>query len=277
MKVQFYRFVLNPATQVPLFKKEKKKKDMALEALGEKYSFDYRGSQLAYVFHRIEGDYLLGSLGKRATLTRSLPPEKDFQETKEENWPHCRVFVKADGDPEEGQTIAIEFKGYIFPEPLHQLRALADKMNEELLTPEYGYTLSVNPVTTKQDFWQLVEQHKAEIEEVEFTFNAPNLFHLENELEDELKDAQKEFAGMTHASVGFHSEGGALKIPKNKFVNQSVDYISRGGGEYKLKFHKKGYVSSKKNVKSKNVEEVDVEIESTDKNLFEHIFDKIFS
>jgi hypothetical protein len=70
------------------------------------------------------------------------------------------------------------------------------------------------------------------------------------------------------------NEDGNLQVPKNQFINESVELIHKGGGKYVI--HLKGLhkrISSE--TEEKFVEVDDLEINSENKEALERVFNKI--
>ncbi len=206
------------------------------------------------------------------------PPEKKFSEKKEENWPCCDVIFNLSTDPDSGQRIAFEYKKAVFSNPYEQVKALAEEINKDLIP--FGWAIAINPITKEQKFWSIIEENKGKIEKLSLTFNAPNLFKLTNELNDELKEIQKEY-NLNKTTVEFENVDGKLKVPEDdNFVKQGVDYITRGGGEYTVTIKGKGRrrsVSSKDNIETKTFDFEDLEISASDPELLKSTIDTIFN
>ena len=274
MKFQYFTFFVNQLNQLQLIPDKRPKKEILRSILEQNLEFKHRGSQLAYVFLKSEGDYILSKIGKKSLLRKTLPPSHKFQETQEENWPHCYLLINLSGDPDSGQRIAFEIKSYVFYNPLEQLRAFSDEINAKLFSS--GYTISINPITQEQKFWQLAKENSNKIRKLSLVLNAPNLFNMKGALDDELKDLQKEFS-LTKTTVEFENPSGQLTIPEgNNFLKQGVEYITRGGGEYKLTLKSKKIISSRKNIVSKSFEDFEVNLEAKDKTTILEALDKIF-
>ncbi len=267
MKILLYRFFLNKTDQMTFFDRKDKgvgKIDLLKDVFSKQYHFRYRKSELGYVLERYEDNFIYGKLGRRSTLSRILPPERDFKKELEENWLCSNVFIRLDGEPQGGQTIAIEYHSSTFRSPLSPLQAWANKINETLSCE--GYLLSIHPVTTERDFWTLVKSSKGKIQQLVLSFSAPNLFKIENNLNDDLKKLQKEY-NATETSIGLSNPTGNLNISdSSKLVKQGVEYITKGGGDYKLRvggiFH-----SSKDKGKYKTID-LEINLETTDKGTF---------
>lgn len=282
MQIQYFTYFLNPLSTPSLFPDKRPKKEIFREILKQKnLKYKASGSDLAYVFEKEDGDYIVAKLGKKRSLKRSLPPEEGFEETIDENWPHCLVFFNLDENPNTGQKIAFEYKSNIFKVPFIQLQDLAEEFNVGLFSSNYA--VSIHPVTEERKFWDIVKQNQGKIEKVTFSFNAPNLFNLKNNLNDDLKNAQEKF-GLTKATVEFENPQGKLTLSEDdEFLQQGVEYVRKGGGDFhlKLKNGKRTVVKSEDGVMTKIVEYEDMEARIKFDNIevmnsaIKDIFDKI--
>jgi hypothetical protein len=272
IKFKYYRYVVNPISQQLLFANRQKTKKQAILAVLKSdivKNFPGKKSSLGLAVVYEEGDRIYCRFGKRAQVKRSRSAKEKFEDEKLENWPHCHMFIDMNDHP-DGQKIAIEHKTSVFVDELFPLRSLSDQVNKSLNSD--GFEMAINPITKEPSFWALVNQHEGDIEELTFNFRVPNLFKLGNTLENDLKDVQREY-GATEASLTVKNDKGGLQIPKEEpLISQSVDYIARGGGTYKLKARKKVYTNND-NVLSKTI---DVDLETQDKNVMKDIIDKLF-
>ena len=277
MKFQYFTFFLNPVAN--LFEDKRDKNEILAEVLTKKepLPYEHRAVKLAYLFTERYDGYIVGKVGRKSILKRNLPPNQKFEETTEENWPHCEILFNLSKDQNKGQRIAFELKSSVFSSPYEQLKAFSDEINSRIMMS--GYAISINPITKEQKFWSIVSENKGKMEKLSLTFNAPNLFNLKNTLTEELKEAQDSYK-MTKTIVEFENPDGQLAVPEeNDFLKQGVDYITRGGGEYSLKIKGRGrkIISSKDNIETKSFEFDDLEFK-TDlpdfiKNLIKQIFD----
>jgi hypothetical protein len=243
---QYFTYFLNPLEQSPLFVDSRDKNDIFRELLQKgKFTYKSNGVQLAFVTVKEQNGYFICKLGKKATIKRHLPPDENFEETVEESWPFATVIINTNPNNGKGQKIVFELKSNVFPSPQEQIKNLQDELNTFLLSS--GYAIAINPVTEVREFWHVVDENEGKIEKLTFSYNAPNLFGIKDSLNNELKNLEKDY-NSNRISIELENSAGLLKVPKNDLTNQSVEYITKGGGEYSLKI--KGKV--KKVLKSKD-------------------------
>jgi hypothetical protein len=267
MNLFLYRFFLNRTGQLSFLPDSKggdSRSNLLQDVFVKSYHFRQGRAELGYVCERNEDDVVFAKFGRRTTQEVIHAPENHFKREVEETWPHANVFIRLDSDPNTGQVIAVEQQHRAFYKPLSSLEALANKINETLSCE--GYFLSIHPVTTEQDFWGLVEKGGDNIEKVSFSFSAPNLLNLEGALTEDLKKLRAEY-NATETSLSLANPIGKLKIPKtSKFVSEGVEYVRKGGGEYKLKA--KGQWHRSKDMCKYNTIDVAIDLKTTDKETF---------
>lgn len=279
MKLQYYVYFLNKIEQQSLFKDERDKNEILKSVLtGKPIHYECRGVEYAFVKVFEKDNYMLARLGKKVFLKKHLSPEEQFKEYDVEDWPHCNVFIHLSGNSKNGQRIAFEYNSNIFQEPLVQLKSFEDEINAKIASS--GYIMSISPVTKEHNFWNAVEKNKDNIERLIFSFNSPNLFNLNNTLENELRDIEKKY-GSCRTKMEFENPYGKILVPRDdRLIKEGVEYIAKGGGEYKIKI-KKGAIktiSNKKNIIIKEFEnlEVDIKQETGGQASFLSIFKDIF-
>lgn len=274
MKFQYFTYFLNPLEQTPLFTDDRDKNDILRHAFTNTIEYESRGVKLAFVPMAQKDNYVVGRLGKRASIKRNSPPDQKFEETYEENWPYCYVIVNTNTENGAGQKVAFEFKSSVFPSPFEQLKHFSDELNTHLFSS--GYAIAINPVTEEKEFWKLVDQHHDKIEKLTFSFDSPNLFGIENSLTEDLKNLQKQYSS-TKVSLEMENPDGKLKVPKNDLTNQSVDYITKGGGQFALRLKgKKIVLRSKDNIRTKSFDDLDLHINGNDQQTLFNVLGKIF-
>jgi len=155
------------------------------------------------------------------------------------------------------------------------LKHFADEVNTHIFSS--GYTIAINPITEEKEFWKIVEENENKIEKLTFSFNSPNLFGIKNSLNEDLKDLQKEYSS-TKVSLELENPDGKLNIPKNDLTKQSVEYVTKGGGQYSLKIKGKykKVISSKDNIKTKTFDDLDIHINGSNQETLFSILDTIF-
>lgn len=169
----------------------------------------------------------------------------------------------------------MQYKHEVFRSPHVQLRALFEEINAVLSAS--GYVASVNPIVEPHEFWNIVENNEGQIKEFAITVRPPNLFQLENSFNDDLSHAAKIY-NTTEVEIKMRNRENALNLPQNDgFLRESVDYVTRGGGEYKLSIQNgKKIITSGNEAKTKVFEFDTLDIESTDAETFLNAMQRVF-
>lgn len=275
VRFYFYRVFVEPLKQQQLFPDRTiSKKDILRKAFVYETPQEFIAgkNQLAFINQLVDDDLIYASLAKKSEETIYHSPQEKLEAETVESWPHVRVFVNIASDPDKGQILAIESRSNVFRNTTLQLDAFQKYVNEMLKST--GYEINIHPVGSGEKFWDIINANKGQIRELTFRYSAPNLFNLKNNLNDELRDAQQEFM-LTKAKVSFENPGGQLKVdPENDFIKQSVEYVTKGGGDYVVKA--KRVYKSKDSISSQNVDEVELEVAVKDKQSFKQFCDKLF-
>lgn len=275
MKFQYFTYFLNSLEQQTLFPDTRDKNELLRNLLErDEIEYETNGAQLAFVSVRNKDNYFVGRLGRKASIKRSSPPDEKFAERREEDWPNCSIVINTNPEEGLGQKIAFELNTKVFRNPLEQLQRFSQELNSHLFTS--GYAISINPITEERKFWEIVQNNEDKIEKLIFTFNSPNLFGIDNSLNEDL-DKLHEVYLSTKVSLELENPDGKLLVPENELTKQAVEYITQGGGQFSMKIkgkHQK--ISSKDNIKSKVVDDIEIDVENATPETLREIFDRIF-
>ncbi len=275
VRLYFYRVFVEPLKQQQLFpNKQLSKQDVLRKAFLSKEPQEFLAgkNQLALITQLEHDDLIYASLAKKSEETIFHSPQEKLEAETIESWPHVRVFISTSPNHNRGQVLAIESKSTVFRNTTIQLEAFQRHANK--LLESTGYEINIHPVVSGDKFWDIINANRGQIRELSFRYSAPNLFSLNNNLNTELKDAQREFM-LTKARVSFENPSGQLNIdPQNDFIKQSVEYVSKGGGDYTVKARR--VYKSKDSISSQNVDEVELEVAVKDENSFKQFCDKLF-
>lgn len=280
MKLQFFRIFIAQSSQLSLLADTTiTKGELISEAFGQQEEPMYYTSgesEYAYVVHKKTGNYIYASLAKKGRVKIQHSPEEDFEIEAVDTWPRVPLLINTDSDPENGQSIAIELNGSIFQHPHVQIRILVSELNKTILKRK-GYEMAIHPISEQNEFWDVVSRFEGSINSLEFEFSAPNLFNSTDSLNDELRDARDHF-GMTKASIKVENSDGELRVPSdNNFIKQGVNYITEGGGEYKIKLKNRNIITGADSIKSKEINETELEIAASNKETLKEFCDTLFS
>lgn len=278
MKFQYYRIFVERVKQQSLLDEPHiEKQDLLYEAFNQRTPLHFRngGQKLAFVAQKESEPYILGSLAKSTTVSIQHAPEENFETEEMTSWPRVPIVISVSSDEVVGQCIAIGINQQVFEHPLVQLKKLAEELNRLVLKPK-GFEMIINAVTYETNFWHTVDEYKGKIKSIKFNYASPNLFNTEDKLNDELRHARDVF-GATNSSVELENDEGGLNVPEDDpFMKQSVDYVTKGGGDYKIKLTKRRTVTSEDSVAAKEVDETEIEISAKTKSTLKEMCDKLF-
>jgi len=276
MKFQYFRFFLSPIDG-NLFSQIPDSRENAIKTVfNNNYDDYYRGMNYSIRYVNQIENIVCFKIAKHTSIKRNKSPEENFEPEQVDHWPYIHMIIGLCDkiNNTHGQIIAVEHKPSVIKSPITILRHWADKRNEDLY--KFGYVLSINPISYKKSFWNIVNQYKGQIEELVFEYSMPNLFNTGDSLEQDLKNANKNF-NATQAKIVFTNKNGSLSLSENNtLLQQSADYVDNGGGEFKIK--KKGessYIMSAKTIKTQNVDIEDLNIETKTPKAMLDILNKV--
>ena len=261
---------------LPAFLDNRDKNEILKDVLNEKIEYQKWQSNLVFIPWRSETDYLHAQIGKRATITRSLPSEHSFEEVSEPNYPHCELFFYFSPDNWEGQKIAFEVNSTVFQNVHNQINIFSDELNKKLFN--FGYAISISPVLEKNSFWSVVKQYEGKIEKIAFSFAVPNLFNIKDSLNDDLKETWAMY-NATNIKTELENKAGNLQLNEsNQFLRQSVDYTEKWWWEYeiRIKWATRKIIKSSKNIKTRDLGDIEFELKSSDPVTFLEAIKRIF-
>lgn len=270
MKFEYFRFLLTPVKEpeLPLVKRmERSELVQDIFSDGKHYKFKSGRATYGFVTKRKQGSLIQARIGKLTTARLHSSPDKGFAEKIEEDWPGSNVFINLDDEKESGktrdigQTIAFELNRSAIANSVNCLRALADSINQTII--HHGYYITINPILMpKKSFWSVVDEYDGKIKKIILTYTPPNLFNLQNSLEDDLRTANENF-NTTSTQIVLENEVGHLKLPKeNQLLQQSAEYIDLGNGSFSLHLRdgKTKVVKSESGVKTETFSGVEMNL-----------------
>lgn len=288
MRLEYFRYLLSPLKQSRLAFVEELSREEVIRKIfsSEKiYTFPYGRNKgtFGFVTKLIHNKKAFGRIGRQKKTKLHLSPAEGFQEKQEEDWPGSHIFINLDDEKTTGQTeksgqvIAIQSNRAVISNPTNCLRALADKINQEVR--EYGYYLTINPILQeKKNFWSVVDKYDGHIKKVVLIYTPPNLFELKNKLEDDLKRANENF-NTTKTEIVLENNSGDLRLPReNRLLKESAEYVDQGGGGYIIRMKDgKEIIKSEEGVETKTFEGKELNIEGASKEDLARIIHHIFN
>jgi hypothetical protein len=222
------RFQTKLFTEKPLDEIIEHKNEFFADILRKKEDF---GLDRVHVISKClfdEDSFLLFRLAVNRSLRRET---KDFNEELMDTWP--KFYVAIWNDPEK-QIMAVEERKDAF----QQTRAVVNIIDEAVnsMLAQYGLRAYFKPLFVKEDFWQIVENYKGKIKEIEFELITPNMANIAGTVSEELKELARS-TNTSRTKIGVAADqDAALNISKNDIqVNSLVEYASEGGGSIAVK------------------------------------------
>lgn len=274
MRVEYFRFLLSRVKEpvLPFHRDTKSREEVIQELFDPKqspYRFKAGRSDYGFVSVGKAGNIVVGKFGKHSARKLHSSPDKQFKQKTEEDWPFCHVYINLDDEAKTGRTfqagqvLAIQVNYSAISNNRNALRALADHINRTLIFD--GFHISFNPILAdKKKFWTVVGEHNGNIRKLVLTYTPPNIFKLNNKLEDDLKEANSNF-NTTSTQIVLENDGGQLTLPRdNPLLEQSARYIDAGSGTYTFHLQKgKKIIRSDDGIKTEIFEGIEVELAGT--------------
>lgn len=249
------------------------RKEYLEQVFKRRIDFKHRKNTFVYVPIGIEdfedGPILIGRIGRAIATHENTPPEDGFDETTRTSWRAANVLIDT-RDHSDGQKLAFQYHANV-GKPLPIAESFVKHINE--VNPDSGWIMEINLITERKSFWDAANKHKGKITSAEFTFVTPNILNIRSRLNDELKLKRKNHNAIT-ASETLNNPDGNLNL-EGKDIEDSVNYISEGGGKSKLKVRNSTVYDSDKEEKLVEIEE-DEPLTKENKSTWKTISDILF-
>ena len=251
---------------------EHSREEYLKEVFSKTFQFEIRNSVYAYAFIGQKGSVLLGRVGKLKSETIDLGPDTGFAETNEDRW-HAANFLLDTSNGGDGQKIAFEEIAQVGSNPLSIIRSMVEHINST--NPEAKWEINANTITKTQEFWDTVNKYKNKITEMELSFVAPNLFGGRDKTTERLRAWHQE-NNMQTVDIKLRNVDGKLN-PESEDVRDSVELISEGGGNSRLKVGRETVYNSKKKAKKELVrDEENFPLSEETKSRWSELIEKFF-
>jgi hypothetical protein len=231
--------------------------------------FQYRARNYVYKYFSQDGDVIAAVVGRVHTATIGGPPEKDFQPEEVPDWGTANVFIDVSGDT-EGQKVAMQ-RAPQMSNPIEIMRALTDHINAR--DPDTDWVIAVNAISDKKEFWDAVEAHKGEITELDLVFIPPNIWGAKDETEKALK-ALHQSTNTDEVEVQLKNADGKL-VPEGEVMEQSIQYVTKGGGRAILRKGRKKLYDSESKVSVETPED-DAKVQTADEGRLKALVSRLF-
>ncbi|MHB2150310.1 hypothetical protein ACX8XP_14720 [Calditrichota bacterium LG25] len=236
----------------------RKKNEIFSDALLSIKIFRTRKSVIKHkLIYQQENAYLF-----KFAVSRSVVIEtENFTEEEIANWPSVLVFIW--NDPEK-QIIAIQQKWKAFQDTNFLAKAIIDEINSVL--SEWNLTVYYKTIFLEKAFWDLINEYKGKIKDVNFELITPNLANISDALSEEIKQlAIDTNAAKTKYELLSDPDSSIIIDEDDSRINGLVHYSSEGGGDISLRisgFKKRIHTKNSK----KHIELEEAEILKLSKN-----------
>lgn len=189
--------------------------------------FMHRKQKYVYRNYDFEINNLItGAIGRSHLVTLG---DADFMRQEYPDWKAANLFIDPTGE-DDGQKVAMH-QVPVVGTPISVMRSFTDHLNTQ--NRQADWTITVNVISSKSEFWAAVEQNKGRIGELDLTFATPNIWGGTTETENALKKLQKE-NNADEVEVKLKNADKDLKVD-SKDIRDSVEYIAKGGGSVVLR------------------------------------------
>ena len=243
------------------------------QAFGSEIRFQhYQGDYVYRPFESPDANFLVGVIAREHPITIGGPPEEQFIHKEITNWETVNVLI--DSSPrEEGQTVAMQLS---IGQPIAIFRSLVDHINASYEAAEWS--IAVNPITSREQFWSVAERYVGHIKEIDFEFAVPNIWGGQSETEKALREF-KEKNNAQEVEVKIKNRDGKLN-PDSARVRESVDYTAQGGGVSRIRDDSDTTVFSsdrEESIVTTPIIDPDPPIQEADLDLIRHLIRRIFN
>ncbi len=173
-------------------------------------------------------------LAKERRFTKQDETTYGVEPVQDHEYPYITVILET-----VAQVVLIQKKTTAFSELKDSQRALEEVFSRVGRFGRFRFVLA--PISLRRSFWDVVDTAE-EIYRLQITIEGPNFFSDAWKGEDIARKLER-FYGSTKTDVALRNDGGQLKIPREDFADP-VRVVSAGGGEYRLRFRRKGHTRS---------------------------------
>lgn len=227
---------------------EKKNQFLAEILKKENLKFEHSKSKISLRYDGSEEDVFLFRINVLRKLKRHT---SDFKIEQIEDYPAVTIAFHND---KSKQIIAIERNGKAFAFPETVSHIIENNLNRYLKSRNLA--IYIEPIYSKEDFWDVVEKYEHRISQLDFELIRPNMSNISAKIDEQLK--------LLESSVDAHRLNLKLQSSKNANlivdrrnlqIDGLVDYASQGGGNVSFKI--KGLRKKVKTTKTPTVINID--------------------
>ena len=195
---------------------------------------------------------------------------RNFTQAEVENWPSAYVIIWNHPDK---QIMAIQHKWKAFSSTQALARVITDTMNNYL--HKYNLVMVFEALREENSFWEIVEAHREDIQQVKFEIITPNLAEIYKSLNKDLLNlAQDTNSLKTELQLSTGADSHLEISQDNETINALVETAIQGGGNISIKLKglkKRKYLKNKQ----KQIEIDELEINNLTEAQLTALFNKL--
>lgn len=230
---------------------KRQKNELFRRAVSTVKTFSYsRGDIRHKVWH--DDDIFVLQIGVERDLKRIT---REFEIEDVENWP--TVYVVFNNDPAIQKCLVQQGGG--FQRTITVLKIIEQSLNAVLA--RYQLSVAFEPIYSESYFWDLVEQYRERITQIEFELISPNMSNISESLTFDLAQLNRS-TNTQRTNLQLNSDVNTALTPTadDPLIGGLVKYSSEGGGDITMRargVRKK--IHTAKGVKEITIEEIEVE------------------
>lgn len=220
----------------------------------------------------LEGELLAGEMGRDSKIKIPKYENGKFRDKEDKAYPHIHFLWNR-----SNQLILLEVNTSVFRNYETVIRSIEEHLNN-LLDP-YEYTVYIEPLTDKTEFWRVVNSFES-LYEATFEMHMPNsLGRTQRDIKEMLNYYKNEYNATNFANK-LSNDDGQLQIPQHdSFVNKALEWITKGAGIWILRGiqrgKKKKVTINSKNSKYMKTIETSIEFQNFTPEEVGNIFDDL--
>ena len=225
--------MLMPKTKEQIFS------EVLLQLKNEKYICGFIGTQQyrIYFSKTFSDTRLLLKFAKRKDITLNTATETDINKVNKDDYPFSYIIVDTNK-----QLFLIQKNKEISTNSQTLVNSVEKIFSSFLI--KRSISLRLTPITKRGTFWDAVEKNMGKISSLEFEFLSPNYLGQSYKINELMKELKSE-TNTDSMKMAIKNEKGNLTIlNKYHFFKDSLQYISNGGGKWKMKFLGGGNITS---------------------------------
>lgn len=176
----------------------------------------------------IDSEKFILNFAKKTYETIGKKTEKEIRDETVENYIPFYIILN-----KKNQVMFIQKKNEFSTNISTQRNNIEKVINAAI--SKTGYTIKIDFITEKSDFWNYVRENKGSIKSLNITLTAPNFLKGISSVREFLSDLKSTYNN-TETKISLSNEKGNLNVPEdNKFLKDAVSYSSSGCGSWKIK------------------------------------------